>query len=572
MLFFSFEIFNFYLYYCVGLFLFPFYRYYLSVKATIITFSSLLSFLFVVLLVEFSSFVFYEKCEYVDFLAVSHEFGTIDVALSFTLSSLSYLFLLLVVAIGLATNLYTLNYFKGEADESLFLFWLNAFIASMSLLVLSNNFYTFFLGWELIGLTSFFLINFWVARRATLKSSFKALSFNLVSDLALLIGFTNLYLCYGTTDITLLVNLIELTTSANSIYLQNSSAALLLCASIKSVQLGGHLWLPDSMEAPIPASALIHSATLVSAGVYILLKFFNLFLIVNYLNYISCLGALTCAYGGVVAASQTDLKKLLAYSTMSHCGFLFLLVSFGFFFPTILYLFLHGIFKAITFFCVGSFVRVFKSQDMRLMGGAAKVLPVDSVLLIICAVNLGGLPFTLGYLYKFFFFKTFFLMQHFFLTFGFIIIGLLVSVIYVYKLIYYPVFDYLKGSLLRLLLNLKSTKFNISTYYSCYTPITFYTVIALLSLSLFVYFLAFYFLTFLAFDSISLSDWYTSFTLLYHYYTLLYFPYILLFYFIYALILFYLFIVEGRVKFTKLKSFYTLSFIISNFFILSFIF
>jgi NADH:ubiquinone oxidoreductase subunit 5 (subunit L)/multisubunit Na+/H+ antiporter MnhA subunit len=159
------------------------------------------------------------------------------------------------------------------------------------------------------------------------------------------------------------------------------------------------------MEAPVPASALIHSATLVSAGVYLLLKFFNIFLFLNYTFLITVVGALTCAYGGIISASQTDMKKLLAYSTMSHCGFLYITISFGYFFLTIIYLFLHGIFKAATFYCVGSFVRVYKTQDIRLMGAGHIILPVDSILLLICAVNLGGLPFTIGYIYKSFFFN-----------------------------------------------------------------------------------------------------------------------------------------------------------------------
>ena len=195
--------------------------------------------------------------------------------------SFGFLFLTLVIIIGFATNIYTLNYFKNEADENLFLFWLNAFIASMTLLILSNNFFTLFLGWELIGLTSFFLINFWVARRATLKSSFKAFSFNLFSDLMLLITCVNLFLSYGVTDITFINILAELNTCVSVNYLSTAMICLLVCASIKSVQFGGHLWLPDSMEAPVPASALIHSATLVSAGIYLLLKFFNLFIVTN---------------------------------------------------------------------------------------------------------------------------------------------------------------------------------------------------------------------------------------------------------------------------------------------------
>lgn len=124
------------------------------------------------------------------------------------------------------------------------------------------------------------------------------------------------------------------------------------------------------MEAPVPASSLIHSATLVSAGVYLLLRFFPVILYSELQNVILFSGALTCAYGGLVAAAQTDMKKLLAYSTMSHCGFLYVLISFNNEYITVLYLFLHGLFKAGTFFCVGSFIRLYGTQDSRLMGGA----------------------------------------------------------------------------------------------------------------------------------------------------------------------------------------------------------
>lgn len=223
--------------------------------------------------------------------------------------------------------------------------------------------------------------------------------------MSLLVALIFLFLVFGTTDILHINMFIEFLFDIEVDYINYSCFFLLGCASIKSVQLVGHLWLPDSMEAPVPASALIHSATLVSAGIYLLLKFFNIFLFLEYTFFILILGGVSCAYGGVVSACQTDMKKLLAYSTMSHCGFLYVTISFGYFFLTIIYLFLHGIFKAATFYCVGSFVRVYKTQDIRLMGAGHVILPIDSILLLICSFNLGGLPFTIGYLYKVFFFK-----------------------------------------------------------------------------------------------------------------------------------------------------------------------
>lgn len=365
----------------------------------------------------------------------------IDLAISFSWTPLSYLFSLLVLLISLATNTYILNYFRNEADEGGFIFWINSFVISMVILILAGNFFTLFLGWELIGLTSFFLINFWQGRRGTLKASFKAFSFNLFSDLCLLGALVIFYHLTMTTDISTCIYLLVWTDLCNTKLLQVGIFLLIICASIKSVQIIGHLWLPDSMEAPVPASALIHSATLVSAGIYILARFNLILLVQGWLPVLGWLGMLTAAYGGVVAAAQTDLKKLLAYSTMSHCGFLMVLVSFSNFYILITYLFLHGIYKAATFFCAGSFIRIYGSQDTRLMGAGQHLFMADATLLILCAANLCGLPLTIGILYKTFFLKALINYNLTILAVGFMFIGLLVGVVYFYRLLYYTLFD-----------------------------------------------------------------------------------------------------------------------------------
>jgi NADH:ubiquinone oxidoreductase subunit 5 (subunit L)/multisubunit Na+/H+ antiporter MnhA subunit len=195
------------------------------------------------------------------------------------------------------------------------------------------------------------------------------------------------------------------------------------------------------MEAPVPASALIHSATLVSAGVYLLLRFKYLIEIVQLENLLLYIGSLTAAYGGIVSAAQTDVKKLLAYSTISHCGFLFICCALNNDILTITYLYLHGIFKAMSFFCIGTFIRISGSQDSREMGNMSTLLPIDSILLIISSTNLGGIPFSIGFFYKDLFFCT--LLNHSvsIINLGFIFIGLLSGAIYTFRLIYYTCFD-----------------------------------------------------------------------------------------------------------------------------------
>ncbi len=360
-------------------------------------------------------------------------------------STLSFLFTLLVSVIGSATNFYILNYFKFEERGEEFILLINWFEFSMIFLVLSNNFFTILLGWELIGLTSFLLINFWRFKITTLGCSFKAFTFNKVSDIFLMISFCLLWNTYKTSDIDVLLTLIQQNPVNHSYTLWLSIICIFIASSIKSAQFIGHLWLPDSMEAPVPASSLIHSATLVSAGIYLLLKFQPIISISNMTNFIFFYGSLTAAFGGIAAASQTDMKKLLAYSTISHCGFIIASIALNNFIVTVTYLYLHGLFKAVTFFCAGSIIKVNNTQDTRQMGMLKNQL-VLTIMLIVAAINLGGLPFTYGYLYKYLFLYNLIITPVNIFSYGFSIIGMLCGVVYVYKLIYYSCFDIRKGA------------------------------------------------------------------------------------------------------------------------------
>lgn len=253
--------------------------------------------------------------------------------------------------------------------------------------------------------------------------------------------------------------------SSNYVY-ELSVICLFICTLFKSAQLFGHLWLPDSMEAPVPASALIHSATLVSAGIYLLMRFTPLITLNHIQTVVLIVGSVTAAYGGLVSASQTDMKKLLAYSTISHCGFLFVTIGTEIYAASIIYLFLHGLFKASTFFCAGSFIRVAGSQDTRNMGGLSRILPVDTVFLIICSFNLGGLPFSLGYLYKGIFISSILNSKTGFFVLGFCVIGLLCSLVYVYRLVYYSAFDVSKEFFPLFIYELQQKQLNVTKHWS----------------------------------------------------------------------------------------------------------
>lgn len=368
---------------------------------------------------------------------------------SFYVDTIAYSFTLLTLTIGFFVNLYIYSYFRYEPHISRLISLINAFIASMIILVNSGNFVVFFFGWELIGLTSFFLINFWGERSSTLKSAFKAFSFNKFSDAAILIAAILVYANLQDLDFENIFNVSFLYSelrvgSFGQLGSWNLiSFFLLLAAFIKSAQLGFHVWLPDSMEAPVPASALIHSATLVSAGVFLIMRFYPILELSFYFKLVTALvGALTAFVGGVSAVFQTDLKKILAYSTISHCGFLIFLCSFGNFKLVIVYLFVHGFFKAISFLCVGNVIRFSRSyQDLRRMGSLFKYLPAEFFFLIFSLLNLSGLPFFFGFYSKALLFMvsdTLYLRDFIFCT---VLLSCITGLFYSFNIVYYSFFD-----------------------------------------------------------------------------------------------------------------------------------
>lgn len=387
---------------------------------------------------------------------------------------ISYSFMLLTVTIALFVYIFTFSYFRYEPNVERLLVFLNSFVISMVFLVNSGNFIMLFLGWEMIGVTSFFLINFWATRVGTLKSAFKAYSFNKSSDFFLFFGILIIFVCQFDLDFLnflsqshLLLNY-KITFLLFDLNVIDFISFFFLCSAfIKSAQIGAHIWLPDSMEAPVPASALIHSATLVSAGIYLLLRFNFLFEMSSYAYYIVPLvGCITAFYGGFVSMYQSDVKKILAYSTISHCGFLMVLWSTNVLEYVILYLYVHGFFKATTFMCVGNVIRFSKNyQDFRRMGLFYKFLPFECLAGFVCLINLCGLPFTFGFFIKHLLFVG--VHEQFFLYYFIITVSLLAAVtgiFYSFRLFYYVFFDFKKAK--KSLYNYSNKNILNSKYYS----------------------------------------------------------------------------------------------------------
>lgn len=371
------------------------------------------------------------------------------------IDSLSYGYILLTLTIALFVFIYTFSYFRYEPNVDRLLLLINLFVISMLLLVSSGNFFVLFLGWELIGLTSFFLINFWSTRISTLKAAFKAMTFNKYSDVSLFIALLITYLATYESNFLVINSQLHiyqnLTTHFGSYefsYIELISFFILIAAFIKSAQFGTHIWLPDSMEAPVPASALIHSATLVSAGVFLVLRFSPIFELSLYADYIlTIVGSFTAFFGGWCAVFQSDTKRILAYSTLSHCGFLMATCATKVPELTMFYLYVHGFFKAAVFLCVGNLIRFSNNyQDFRRMGNIWKYMPFECIAALVCLLNLAGLPFTLGFYIKHILFSS--MAQNKLLTalvVFFIVTAAIAGLIYSTKLYFYIFFDFKKG-------------------------------------------------------------------------------------------------------------------------------
>lgn len=419
--------------------------------------------------------------------------NNITVKFDFFFDNISFSFLFLTLSIALSVLIFSFTYFRFEPLVERLMIYLNFFVASMIFLVSTNSLIGFFLGWELIGLTSFLLINFWCTKISTLKASFKAFSFNKFSDASLLLCIVLIFNITFDFDI---ISFNSTVSNFNNIFfyffffkfnfLDLLSLLFFFSASIKSAQIGMHVWLPDSMEAPVPASALIHSATLVSAGIFIVLRFANLFdNSYFFLIVIGLIGSITAFYGGFIAMNQYDTKKILAFSTISHCGFLMVLTVSNLFEFVIIYLYIHGFFKAAIFMCVGNINRLNKNnQDIRKMGNFSKALPFECILVSVGLFNLGGLPFSLGFYIKHILLlslKTHFLF--FYIIFLNCFFASLSGLYYSFRLIFYVFFDFKKN---RLHLFQSTNSFNLKSMFKSNSNLG-----ALISI-LFLFFLSYF--------------------------------------------------------------------------------
>lgn len=313
---------------------------------------------------------------------------------SLHLDSLSLLMALIITGIGFLIHVYSIGYMDHDGDYARYFACLNFFIFAMLLLVLAGDLILLFIGWEGVGLASYLLIGFWYERPSAAKAATKAFIVNRIGDLGFLLGILLTYYAFGTTDIHTIILAAPQKFSVGAPILVALTLLYFWGATGKSAQLPLYNWLPDAMEGPTPVSALIHAATMVTAGVYLVVRMNNLFLLApETLQVIGIVGGLTALFAALCAAGQNDLKRVLAYSTVSQLGLMFLACGVGAFYAAMFHLTAHAFVKALLFLSAGNVVHMLHGEtNMDRMGGLAKIFTKTNWLFLIGVLALSGIP------------------------------------------------------------------------------------------------------------------------------------------------------------------------------------
>jgi NADH-quinone oxidoreductase subunit L len=345
-------------------------------------------------------------------LTVSYQWMSVpglDIAFGLGVDSLTSLMLLIITGVGTLIHVYSIAYMSHESGYARFFAYLNLFIFFMLILVMASNFVLMFVGWEGVGLASYLLIGFFYEKKSAQDAAKKAFIVNRIGDAALLLGIFLIHQYFGTLDYYGINGVLE---QSKRLFEEHSAALgsvavwipllLFIGAAGKSAQIPLYTWLPDAMEGPTPVSALIHAATMVTAGVYLLARTHFLFLASpNVMAVVATIGIATAFVAATIALTQNDIKKVLAYSTVSQLGFMFIACGVGAFGAAMFHVTTHAFFKALLFLGSGSVIHAMGGeQDMRKMGGLAKKIPTTYRTMLIGTMAISGLPLLSGFFSK----------------------------------------------------------------------------------------------------------------------------------------------------------------------------
>lgn len=327
--------------------------------------------------------------------------GILDVFLGLQFDNIVNSMLVLILGVSFFVHIYSTSYMSEDPHLIRFLSYLSLFTFFMIILVTSSNLLQLFIGWEGVGLCSYLLIGFWYTRIQANKAAIKAMIINKVGDIGLLLGIILLWIMFGSLNYDIIFPLSCLGYNQN--YLMNWASFLLLIGVIgKSAQIGLHMWLPDAMEGPTPVSALIHAATMVTAGVFLIIRFSPFFEQTPFVLLLTVfVGSITAFFASTIGIVQNDLKKVIAYSTCSQLGYMVMICGFSHYNSSLFHLVNHGFFKALLFLSAGSIIHSLNDeQDIRRMGLMINVTPLSYICIFIGSISLMGLPFLTGFYSK----------------------------------------------------------------------------------------------------------------------------------------------------------------------------
>ena len=355
---------------------------------------------FLISLTLFLNFQYQYTVQLFDWISV----GSLQIPFSYQIDQLSLIMLLLVTGVGFLIHVYSIGYMHHDENVGKFFSFLNLFVFSMLVLVLGSNFVILFIGWEGVGLCSYLLIGFWNKNTSYNNAAKKAFIINRVGDLGFLLGIFLIYLTFNSVQYGEVFQKASL--SQFGPYTKEICTAITLLLFVgamgKSAQLPLYTWLPDAMAGPTPVSALIHAATMVTAGIYMVLRANVLFTLApETLEVVAIIGAATALFAATIGLAQNDIKKVLAYSTVSQLGYMFLALGVMGYSTALFHVLTHAFFKALMFLGAGSVIHAMSNeQDLRRMGGLRKSLPITFLTFLIGCLAIAGIPPFSGFFSK----------------------------------------------------------------------------------------------------------------------------------------------------------------------------
>ena len=330
--------------------------------------------------------------------------GNLNLSLSFQIDNLSVWFMSIITGVGFLIHMYSISYMHDDEGVTRYFSYLNLFVFSMLLLVMGSNFVVMFMGWEGVGLCSYLLIGFWFKNQTYNDAAKKAFIMNRIGDLGFLLGMLLIYHQFNTLEYTGVFD------QALKIINPNERSGIMIAITLllfvgamgKSAQIPLYTWLPDAMAGPTPVSALIHAATMVTAGIYMIARSNVLYSLAPFtLDFIFVIGTATAILAALIGLTQTDIKKVLAYSTVSQLGFMFMAIGLGGYTAGVFHVTTHAFFKALLFLGAGSVIHAMGGeQDIRKMGGLMKKLPITFITFIIATLAIAGIPPLAGFFSK----------------------------------------------------------------------------------------------------------------------------------------------------------------------------